>query len=208
MCLEKQSFLEVSDGNGIVSTQRECGVPSKPFLAELSVQYSLRALLSISPSSSRRRWRKFECNTANAAPPHFQETTGEWLNEFEHVTEEEVVNLIAFAPNKQSSLDPLPVKYLKKVSGDVYLLTSSTVHFRMDMCQASLRMPSSLNKAGLDVDDPNNFRPISNLSLTSKILKRLIWSCLDVHLNRIGILPSVQLEYRQNHSTKTASSRK
>ena len=41
-------------------TQRECGVPSTPFLAELSVQYSLRALLSISPSSSRRRWRKFD----------------------------------------------------------------------------------------------------------------------------------------------------
>ena len=61
-----------------------------------------------------------------------------------------------------------------------------------------------LKKVGLDVDDSSIFRPISNVSLTSKILERLVWSRLDVYLNRIGTIPSVQSAYRRNRSTETA----
>ena len=61
-----------------------------------------------------------------------------------------------------------------------------------------------LKKSGLNVDDTSNFRLISNISLTSKILGHLIWSCLDFHLNRIGTIPAVQSAYRRNHSTETA----
>ena len=60
-----------------------------------------------------------------------------------------------------------------------------------------------LKKAGLDADNPSNFRLISNVTLTSKILERLVWSCLDVHLNRTATIPSVQSAYRRNHSTET-----
>ena len=40
-------------------------------------------------------------------------------------------------------------------------------------------------------------------SLIFKILERLIGSRLDVHLNRIGTTPSVQLAYRRNNSAET-----
>jgi len=31
-----------------------------------------------------------------------------------------------------------------------------------------------LKKSGLDVSDPNNFRPVSNLSFLSKLLERIV----------------------------------
>ena len=157
----------------------------------------------------KEKVEKVRCATANAAPPHFQETTGEWLNVFEHVTEEEVVKPIASEPNKQSSLDPLPAKYLKKVSGDVacllaHIFNRSFENGYLPRMFKNAVITQLLKKAGLDVDDPGNFRPISNVSLTSTILERLVWSRLDVHLNRIGTIPSAQSAYSQNHSTETA----
>ena len=157
----------------------------------------------------KEKVKKAQCDTANAASPHFQETTGEWLNEFEHVMEEEVVKLIASAPNKQSSLDPLPAKYLKKVSGDVACLLAHIFNRSFENGYVSSKVKNAIvtplpKKAGLNIDDSSNFRPISNFSLTSKILERLVWSRLDVHLNRIGTIPSVQLAYRRHHLTETA----
>ena len=110
---------------------------------------------------------KVRCDTVNAALPRLQETTGEWLNEFERVTEEEVVKLIASAPNKQSSLDSLPAKYLKKVSGDVACLLAHIFNRSFENGYVPSKFKNAvvtplLKKAGLNVDDPSNFQPISN----------------------------------------------
>ena len=121
MCLEKQSFLEVSDGNGSSNSKRMWrAIHTVLGRTERPVQSKSTALDFA--KFFKEKVEKVRCETANAAPPHFQETTGEWLNEFEHVTEEDVVKLIVSAPNKQSSLEPLPAKYLKKVSGGVACL--------------------------------------------------------------------------------------
>ena len=108
----------------------------------------------------KEKMEKVRCNTANAAPPHFQETTGEWLNEFEHVTEEEVEKLIASAPNKQSSLDPLPAMYLKKVICDVACLLAYIFNRSFENGYVPSKFKNAvvtplLKKAGLDVDDSN-----------------------------------------------------
>ena len=108
--------------------------------------------------------------------------------------EEEVEKLIASAPNRQSSLDTLPVKCLKKVSGDVACLLARIFNpsFQSEYVPSKFKnavVIPLLKNAGLDVDDPSNFRLISNISLTSKILECLVLSRLDVHLNRIGTIP-------------------
>ena len=85
----------------------------------------------------------------------------------------------------------MPAKYLKKVSGDVacplaYIFYRSFENGYVPSKFKNAFVTPILKKAGLDVDDPSNFRPISNVSLTSKILEHLVWSRLDVYLNRIG----------------------
>ena len=61
---------------------------------------------------------------------------------------------------------------------------------------------SLIKKEGLDVDDLTNFRPISNVSFVSKMLKRLVCQRMNTHLQNIGTFR--QSAYRRYYSTETA----
>jgi hypothetical protein len=61
-----------------------------------------------------------------------------------------------------------------------------------------------LKKAGLNENDAKNYRPISNLSVVSKLLERLVASQLLHYLNSNNLLPEFQSAYRANRSTETA----
>ena len=56
----------------------------------------------------------------------------------------------------------------------------------------------------MDPEDVRSFRPISNLSVVSKLLERLVASQLLEYLDRSGLLPRLQSAYRACHSTETA----
>ena len=59
-------------------------------------------------------------------------------------------------------------------------------------------------KADLDPAEPKSFRPISNLSVISKLLERLVSKQLLRHLKDNDLLPDLQSAYRAHHSTETA----
>ena len=61
-----------------------------------------------------------------------------------------------------------------------------------------------LKKPGLDVEDMNSFRPVSNLSFLSKIVERAMLDQLLPFLEENKIIPQNQSAYRQFHSTETA----
>jgi hypothetical protein len=61
-----------------------------------------------------------------------------------------------------------------------------------------------LKKPSLDPDDPNSYRPVSNLPLLSKLIERAVFIQLSDHLLRHNLLPDRQSAYRQNYSTETA----
>ena len=50
----------------------------------------------------------------------------------------------------------------------------------------------------------SSYRPISNLSVLSKLLERIVNKQLGCYLERNNLLPSLQSAYRENHSTETA----
>ena len=56
----------------------------------------------------------------------------------------------------------------------------------------------------LDTQDMNNYRPVSNLPLLSKIKERAILDQLLPILEANQVIPSLQSAYRQFHSTETA----
>ena len=60
-----------------------------------------------------------------------------------------------------------------------------------------------LKKVSLDSDDTANFCLISNVSLISKILERLIAECLNVQVVETRTIPIVQSVHRRHHSTET-----
>jgi hypothetical protein len=61
-----------------------------------------------------------------------------------------------------------------------------------------------LKKDNADVDVPNNYRPVSNLSFVSKLLERVVQHQLQHYLDTAGLLPHFQSAYRKGHSTETA----
>ena len=62
-----------------------------------------------------------------------------------------------------------------------------------------------LKKADLDSADARSYRPISNLSVLSKLLKQLVARQLLDHLNSERLLPELQTaRHRAFHSTETA----
>ena len=52
--------------------------------------------------------------------------------------------------------------------------------------------------------DVKSYRPISNLSVVSKLLERLVSSQLVKYLKDNDLLPDLQSAYRAMHSTETA----
>jgi len=60
-----------------------------------------------------------------------------------------------------------------------------------------------MKKADLDVADVKSYRPITNLSVVSKLLERLVAQQLTTYLTDNGLLPDLQSAYRAHHSTET-----
>ena len=61
-----------------------------------------------------------------------------------------------------------------------------------------------LKKTTVDTDEPNSYRPVSNLPFLSKLLERAVFIELTDHLARHTLLPDRQSAYRQNYFTETA----
>ena len=61
-----------------------------------------------------------------------------------------------------------------------------------------------LKSKQLDPDVLNNFRPVSNLTILSKIFEKCVLKQLNDHLQRNGLYASYQIAYRPFHSFETA----
>ena len=111
-------------------------------------------------------------------------------------------------PNKQCDLDPIPTFLLKQVSAtilpritDIVNLSLSTgtfsIHFKQSLVTPLLKKPSP------DKEILNNYRPISNLSLISKITERIVKSPLNEHLSSKSLCNPNQSAYTKYHCSET-----
>ena len=149
-------------------------------------------------------------SSADAPPPKFSTapTESKFLS-FRSLTVADVVAAVRLLPDKQCTSDPLPTRLLKDNIDQL-------VSFLVDLFNSSLRrgvVPSAfkaafitplLKKPDLDPADVKSYRPISNLSVLSKLLERLVARQLIEYLTASGLLPMLQSAYRAHHSTETA----
>jgi len=112
-------------------------------------------------------------------------------------------------PNIQSDSDLTPT-WLLKVCAPVLIPTITNIvnlsltsgHFHPILKESVIS--SLLKKPTLDKDQLSNYRPISNLSLISKIIERVVKSRLTDHLDSNDLLNPNQSAYCKHHSTETA----
>jgi len=148
--------------------------------------------------------------TAGAAPPDFiAAPAGCELRIFSPVTVDDVVGMVKALPDKQCSSDPMPTRLLKDNFDILALFLCRLFCWSLENSEVPTTLKSAfitpiVKKAGLDTADLKSYRPLSNLSVVSKLLERLVSKQLMRHPKDNGLLPDLQSAYRAHHSTETA----
>ena len=106
-------------------------------------------------------------------------------------------------------LDPVPT-FLLRESIDLLLpyvtrmVNASLAQGRLPPSERHAIVTPLLKKPGLDVSDMSSYRPLSNLSFMSKVVKRAETAQLNDYLLINNLIPRYQSAYRKKHSTETA----
>ena len=130
------------------------------------------------------------------------------LRLFSLVSKQDIVDLVRALPDKQCISDPLPTWLLKDnidlmVPFLCRLINSSLSTGIVLASFKSSYITPLLKKADLDSADLKSYRPISNLSVISKLLERIVAKQLIRYLKDNDLLPDLQSAYRSGHSTET-----
>ena len=122
------------------------------------------------------------------------------------------MTFIQAAPNKSCDLDPLPTSLLKECI-DLFapfltkLFNLSLINSTVPRLFKVAHITPIVKKPGLDPDQSENYRPISNLPFLSKVRERVVFSQIEHYLNACNLLPRHQSAYRKFHSTETLLAR-
>ena len=131
------------------------------------------------------------------------------LDNFSPMSSDEILVIINDLANKQCDLDPLPAFLFK---GSI----EASLPYITNIVNTSLEQgcfPDELKKAvvtpilkdhKLDPDVLKNYRPVSNLSIISKILEKCVLKQLLQHLEQNDLMAKLQSAYRKHHSCETA----
>ena len=114
-------------------------------------------------------------------PQFFPGPSGVSWREFDPVDRHGVVESICHLPSKSCAADSVPTSVFRQLADDVSPFLS--VVFNKSMTEgvvpAAFKMRSRcLKKLGMHATDVQSFRPISNLSVISNLLERLVAYCL------------------------------
>ena len=153
---------------------------------------------------------KVRSTTSDAPPPTFSQCqAGVSFREFSRISIDDVIAAVRQLPDKSSAADPIPTFVLKKIVdliapfvAELYNRSLIAGHFPNRFKEAFIT--PIVKKPGLDCADVSSYRPISNLSVLSKLLERLVARQLLRFLTSANLLPSLQSGFRPGHSTETA----
>lgn len=129
------------------------------------------------------------------------------LQQFKLLRQIEVSDVIMKTSPKTCELDPIPTNIVKQCIDTLLdplteIINKSLLSGRVPTdCKMAIVKPK-LKKSGLPTVF-SNYRPLSNLSLVSKVLEKVVNNQLNLHLNQNNLLPVNQSAYRQHHSVET-----
>ncbi len=111
--------------------------------------------------------------------------------------------------SKSCPVDHMPTTILKDCLDVILSVITNIVNLSLSTSvmpgklKEALLAPS-IKKAILDTEILKNFRPISNLAFTSKIVKKVVDSQLESYITDNNLYDPLQSAYKEFHSTETA----
>jgi len=148
-------------------------------------------------------------STAGAEHPSVICPTDCRMTAFTLVTTLNISRLLGRCPNKQCLVDPVPTWLVKSLSNTftpilTKLVNASLVSSQFPTAHKHALVTPILKKPSLDPAQFSHYRPTSNLSFVSKLLKRSFASQISSYFGTNDLFPSLQSVYRPRHSTETA----
>ncbi len=136
-------------------------------------------------------------STEMAPRPVIEHTAQFSFTSFHEVSSDDIVRLIIASPNKQSALDPVPMRIVKAscqilAPSIAYICNRSLAEGYLPPSQKEALVFPSLKKPGMDKLDLKSYRPISNLTFLSKLIERVVCIQLTAYLEENKLLPSCQ----------------
>ena len=117
--------------------------------------------------------------------------------------------LTTLDPSKSTQSDNPPVKYIKLATGVI----APTLTKLFNHCITTSTFPQSLKTSEIiplfkqgDIYSCNNYRPISLISIFSKIFEKCIYKQLFSYFNKNNVFYKSQFGFRENYSTELAVS--
>ena len=78
-------------------------------------------------------------------------------------------------------------------------------HFPSDLKHALIK--PHLKKPGLDTNELNHYRPVSNLHFLSKIIEKIVVSRLEEHMYAHNLYDPFQSAYRAKHANRDCNNK-
>jgi Reverse transcriptase (RNA-dependent DNA polymerase) len=147
--------------------------------------------------------------TVNCPVPLFPNPVPVSFQNFSLLDDDGVIKLITNSKSKQCPLDPIPTWLIKKLPETFAVIIGRQINcsissgFLPPSEKRAIVFPR-IKKSGADTSVLANYRPISNLSYTSKLTERAVADQVYTHVELCGRMPALQSAYRPFHSTETA----
>ena len=117
------------------------------------------------------------------------------LVKFTPASKEEIQKIVKNSPDKSCELDPKPRWLLKLFLHELLPLVTKIINFSLETGCVPASFKNSLIRhllrtPGLDENNFNNYRPVSNLPFVSKVLEKVVSTRKEEHLtsnNLVGI---------------------
>ncbi|XP_049450826.1 uncharacterized protein LOC125900093 [Epinephelus fuscoguttatus] len=147
--------------------------------------------------------------TPPISPPASPPATIQPLSQLSPMSPAQLTTLMTGIKTSTCTLDPIPSKLIKDCLSAISPLITDIINTSLNSGSVpqTLKLAAItpiLKKPGLNTDNPDNFRPISNLPFLSKILERTVASQLRTHLTSNNLFECFQSGFRSKHSTETA----
>ena len=147
--------------------------------------------------------------TQNAPTATFKLQAGHSLTEFTTVSSDDVIAAINHLSDKSSAADVLPAPVMKRFTAELApflteLYNRSLATGTFPAVYKAAYITPILKKVTLDPADVKSYRPISNLSVVSKLLERIAAHQVVNYLKKSDLMPPYQSAYQSFHSTETA----
>ena len=149
-------------------------------------------------------------STAGAAAPSFVSAPpGCDFSVFHAISVDDVIAAIHQLPDKQCATDPIPTRLLKDCADVMALFVTELFNRSLSAGVFPVQFKAAfitplLKKSDLDPLQGKSYRPMSNLTVLSKTLERLVARQLVDYLSERKLFPVLQSAYRAYHSTETA----